>query len=154
VVVEGENQVLAPRGDRQSRRQAIHASQVALRQARLIRQKIWKASYKSLPLCNRFLRLTPVGANRRENDSSACACPAGLIIRLGHLPRLPALAGIKEARQAWFLVASEGFGRVSVHCPHCRQEDLYLKQDRIGFDTENVLPFIDPTEFAQAVGCS
>jgi hypothetical protein len=31
-----------------------------------------------------------------------------------------------------------------VHCPYCRQEDFYLEQDRIEFDTENGLPLIDP----------
>jgi DNA-directed RNA polymerase subunit RPC12/RpoP len=31
-----------------------------------------------------------------------------------------------------------------VHCPYCRQERFYLEQDRIEFDTENGLPFIDP----------
>jgi hypothetical protein len=31
-----------------------------------------------------------------------------------------------------------------VHCPYCRQEHFYLEQDRIEFDTENGLPFIDP----------
>jgi hypothetical protein len=31
-----------------------------------------------------------------------------------------------------------------VHCPYCRQENLYLEQDRIEFDTENGLPVIDP----------
>jgi hypothetical protein len=31
-----------------------------------------------------------------------------------------------------------------VHCPYCRQEDLYLELERIEFDTENGLPLIDP----------
>jgi hypothetical protein len=30
-----------------------------------------------------------------------------------------------------------------VHCPYCRQEDLYLEQDRIEFDAENGLLLID-----------
>jgi hypothetical protein len=31
-----------------------------------------------------------------------------------------------------------------VHCPYCRQQRFYLEQDRIEFDTENVLPLTDP----------
>jgi hypothetical protein len=30
-----------------------------------------------------------------------------------------------------------------VHCPYCRQEDLYFEHDRIEFDTDNGLPLID-----------
>ena len=32
-----------------------------------------------------------------------------------------------------------------VHCPYCRQERVYLEQDRIEFDADNGLPLIDPT---------
>jgi hypothetical protein len=38
------------------------------------------------------------------------------------------------------------------NCPYCRQEHLYLEQDRIEFDTENGLPLINRADFAQAVG--
>jgi hypothetical protein len=31
-----------------------------------------------------------------------------------------------------------------VHGPYCRQEDPFLEQDRIEFDTENGLPLNDP----------
>jgi DNA-directed RNA polymerase subunit RPC12/RpoP len=31
-----------------------------------------------------------------------------------------------------------------VHCPYCRQEWVYLEQDRIEFDTDNGLPLVGP----------